>query len=95
MRIEVEVDIDNIIEESGGAAIIESEFAWILYIPGQVPCICDTFKDAASGMNEWLRKRKKEEYRNRRQAKKQAEQDGRDAEELIKEITRKKEKDGI
>jgi hypothetical protein len=27
---------------------------WVVYLPGEVPCICDTFEDAADMMREHL-----------------------------------------
>lgn len=60
-KLSVDVSLDDLFEQSGAPAIVgpdrdtESE-AWVVYLPGEVPCICDSFEDAADMMREHLAK---------------------------------------
>lgn len=60
MRLTTNVSLDDIFEQINAPVILgpspgsESD-AWLLYLPDETPCICDTFKDAAAGMQEYLK----------------------------------------
>ena len=89
MRIEVDIDPDEMLH--GVAAIVRdpATLAWVLYLPGQTPCICDTFKDASSGMNQWIAKEKKRAKRRAYEARREAKRQGKEAAELIPKLAYK------
>ena len=64
-KLKIDVSADDFAEAYGGPCIVgpsktlASPQAWLLYLPGEVPCICDSFEDAADAMREWLAPRVK------------------------------------
>jgi hypothetical protein len=58
----ININLDSLLEKHGALAIVgpgredEEGTAWVLYLPDETPCICDSFKDAAGAMNEYLRR---------------------------------------
>jgi hypothetical protein len=61
-KISIEVDEERFFSSSGAPGITgpgkgDVSSAWMLYLPGQTPCICDTFEEAAAAMRDYLRPR--------------------------------------
>lgn len=61
MKLTVDVDMDEVMYAARGPAIVgpakEDEVKghrWVLYLPGQYPCICDSFEGASAAMREYL-----------------------------------------
>lgn len=57
----IEHHLARIAEECGRVPRVESmegSNGWTVYLPRQVPCICDTFDDAAAMMREYLKRRR-------------------------------------
>jgi hypothetical protein len=53
--VKIDVDPDEFFEAHDGPGILgpnRSDPGWVVYLPGQAPIICDTFKEAAATMRE-------------------------------------------
>ena len=61
-KVTLEVD-DDFLEQflapgiMGPRAGDADRTAWLLVLPGEDPCICDSFEEAAEGMRQWLKPR--------------------------------------
>lgn len=61
MRVQVELDLDDVFEQLDLFCIMgpsDECNGWTVFLPGEVPCICDSFKEAAQTMRESLKRRK-------------------------------------
>ena len=60
----VEIDLDGVLSHGSAPAILGPEAgaesrAWVVYLPAEIPCICDSFTDASALMADWLGGRKR------------------------------------
>lgn len=60
--------LDTIREEYGGSITPRIEaglddagrmISWVVYLPNECGCICDSFEDAADMVREWLKPRRR------------------------------------
>lgn len=62
MKHTININLDSLLEKHGTTAIVgpgaedEPGTAWVVYFPGETPCICDSFKDAAGLMRDLLKR---------------------------------------
>ena len=59
--LKIHVGEDEFFKASGAPGILgpregDESHAWLLYLPGQVPCICDDFDSASEHMMDWVKK---------------------------------------
>jgi hypothetical protein len=64
MRMTLEVSEDDFFRIGKMPGIVgpppgDHGSGWLLYLPGQTPCLCDDFDGAAEMMRKWLARRRR------------------------------------